>query len=166
MSQQTSESSQQTSRQELLLKLAELQRAIQKWHNALRRQTGDIAANPITGQGRVLSVLAQNGNMPQRAMSSHLGITPQSLGEMLAKLERAGYIQREATNAGAHTLSVSITDAGRECVDKHSDIDCFADFTDEEIEQFSNFIDRAIADLNRKGEELKAASVLAENSAE
>ena len=86
MSQQTSQSNQQTSRQELLLKLAELQRAIQKWHNALRRQTGDIAANPITGQGRVLSVLAESGDMPQRDMSSRLGITPQSLGEMLVKL--------------------------------------------------------------------------------
>ena len=64
MSQQTSQSNQQTSRQELLLKLAELQRAIQKLHNALRRQTGDIAANPITGQGRVLSVLAESGDMP------------------------------------------------------------------------------------------------------
>ena len=121
MSQQTSQSNQQTSRQELLLKLAELQRAIQKWHNALRRQTGDIAANPITGQGRVLSVLAESGDMPQRDMSSRLGITPQSLGEMLVKLERAGYITREATGTGAHTLSVSITDAGRERVDKHGD---------------------------------------------
>ena len=166
MSQQTPESTQQTSRQELLLKLAELQRAIQKWHNALRRQTGDIAANPITGQGRVLSVLAEAGDMPQRAMSSRLGITPQSLGEMLVKLERAGYIQREATGAGAHTLSVSISDAGRECVDKHGDIDCFTDFTDEEIQQFADFIDRAIEDLNRKGEELKAASDLAADNAQ
>lgn len=164
MSQQTSQSNQQTSRQELLLKLAELQRAIQKWHNALRRQTGDIAANPITGQGRVLSVLAESGDMPQRAMSSRLGITPQSLGEMLFKLERAGYITREATGTGAHTLSVSITDAGRERVDKHGDVNYFDDFSDEEIQQFADFVNRAIEDLNRKGEELKAANDAAGNA--
>lgn len=164
MSQQTSQSNQQTSRQELLLKLAELQRAIQKWHNALRRQTGDIAANPITGQGRVLSVLAESGDMPQRDMSSRLGITPQSLGEMLVKLERAGYITREATGTGAHTLSVSITDAGRERVDKHGDVNYFDDFSDEEIQQFADSVDRAIEDLNRKGEELKAANDAAGNA--
>lgn len=163
MSQQTSQSNQQTSRQELLLKLAELQRAIQKWHNALRRQTGDIAANPITGQGRVLSVLAESGDMPQRDMSL-TSITPQSLGEMLVKLERAGYITREATGTGAHTLSVSITDAGRERVDKHGDVNYFDDFSDEEIQQFADFVDRAIEDLNRKGEELKAANDAAGNA--
>lgn len=158
MSEQTSQSNQCTSRQELLLKLAELQRAMQKWHNALRRQTGDPASNPVTGQGRVLSVLAQAGDMPQRAMSSRLGITPQSLGEMLVKLERAGYIQREATGAGAHTLSVSITDAGSDRASQQMELDCFADFSDEEIQQFAAYIDRAIAELNRKGEELNASS--------
>lgn len=112
----------------------------------------------------MLSVLAETGDMPQRTMSSRLGITPQSLGEMLVKLERAGYITREATGAGAHTLSVSITDAGRKRVDRHGDIDCFDDFSDEEIQQFADFVDRAIEDLNRKGEELKAANDAAGNA--
>lgn len=152
MSQQTSQSAQQPSRQDLLLKLAKLQRAVQKHYDALRRQTGDAASNPITGQGRVLSVLAEHGAMPQRTMSSHLGITPQSLGEMLVKLKRAGYIQREATSVGAHTLTVSITEAGRACVKKHGDIECFKGFSDEEILQFANFIDRAIAELDNPEE--------------
>lgn len=112
----------------------------------------------------MLSVLAESGDMPQRTMSSRLGITPQSLGEMLVKLERAGYITREATGTGAHTLSVSITDAGRERVDKHGDVNYFDDFSDEEIQQFADFVDRAIEDLNRKGEELKAANDAAGNA--
>lgn len=83
---------------------------------------------------------------------------------MLFKLERAGYITREATGTGAHTLSVSITDAGRERVDKHGDVNYFDDFSDEEIQQFADFVDRAIEDLNRKGEELKAANDAAGNA--
>lgn len=40
----------------------------------------------------------------------------------------------------------------------------FDDFSDEEIQQFADFVDRAIEDLNRKGEELKAANDAAGNA--
>ena len=46
------------------------------------------------GQGRILQILAQDGDMTQRVFTEKLGIQPGSVSEVIGKLERAGYVSR------------------------------------------------------------------------
>jgi len=65
------------------------------------------------GQGRVLALLALREPLSQRELAYLLGVRPQSLGELLAKLERAGLVLRTADESDRRAWSVSLTDQGR-----------------------------------------------------
>ena len=93
------------------------------------------------GRGRVLTALAMQDGMTQKDLAFLLGIRPQSLGELLAKLEADGYITRERSEADKRASIVKLTDAGREKaahVDemRHMSADTmFTKLTDEEKAQ-------------------------------
>ncbi len=106
---------------------------------------------------RILMHLARKGNLPsQKELAKHLDITPAAVTGALQKLENDGYIIR---NAGSDNRfnEINITDKGRDVVEKtkamFADVDnsLFAGFTGEEIEDFTAYLERIIANL--KGEE-------------
>ena len=69
------------------------------------------------GKGRVLVTLAMQDSkegMTQKDLAYILGIRPQSLGEMLGKLEAEGLVQRERCEADRRAIMVSLTEAGAE----------------------------------------------------
>ncbi|MBR1496723.1 MAG: winged helix-turn-helix transcriptional regulator [Oscillospiraceae bacterium] len=66
------------------------------------------------GQGRVLRILAKDGELNQRELTERLGIQPGSASELLGKLERAGLIERREEETDRRTAAVHLTDAGRE----------------------------------------------------
>lgn len=76
------------------------------------------AGNPMNhghlGRGRVLTALAMQDGMTQKDLAFLLGIRPQSLGELLGKLEADGFITRERSEADKRACIVKLTDAGRE----------------------------------------------------
>ena len=141
-------------RLELITQLGDIRRCLQKWHAAIRRISGDAATDILRGQGRVLSLLNARDTMLQRDMCSELGIRPQSLGEILVKLERAGYIERKPSAQDRRTQTVSITKAGRRCVTSNRPNVPFDDFTDAELEQFLDYLRRAAADIDRQSDQM------------
>lgn len=145
-------------RGELTVRLGKVPRSLQKWHAARHRLSGNPATDNLLGQGRVLALLNARGQMRQRDMNAALGVRPQSLGELLIKLERAGYVTREPDPTDKRILLVRITDAGRTCVDAHELQMPFASFTDEELEQFIGLLDRALGEIDRQSAQMAKLS--------
>lgn len=78
-----------------------------------QHRPGDAASDPRSAQGRILLLLKSAGTISQRDLRRIVGIRPQSLGELLAKLEAAGYIERTPNESDRRTMDVRITEAGR-----------------------------------------------------
>lgn len=78
-----------------------------------QHRPGDVASDPRSAQGRILLLLKSAGTISQRDLRRIVGIRPQSLGELLAKLEAAGYIERTPNESDRRTMDVRITEAGR-----------------------------------------------------
>ena len=118
--------------------------------------TGSTASDILRGQGRVLAVLDYTGEVSQRDLCVKLGVRPQSLGEVLTKLERQGYVERHASQEDRRLQMVNITDAGRECARAHKPNISFCDFTDEESLQFLEYLERVVHGLDSDCEAMLA----------
>ncbi|MDY2777506.1 MAG: MarR family transcriptional regulator [Collinsella sp.] len=138
----------------LIRKLIDAQHSLQKWHAVAQKVSGNPAANTLHGQGRILALLATQDEMRQRDICKELGIRPQSLGEMLAKLEKAGLIERRSIGASNHALAVKITQTGRETLEECPRISSFSGFTDEELIQCANYLERIATEIDAQREEL------------
>ena len=102
------------------------------------------------GQGRVLTLLTMRSPIAQRELAYLLGIRPQSLGEILGKLESAGLVARTVDPADARARLVAITDAGTEAAEalaRAPRLDPLAPLDETERTQFLAFIDRVSAGL-------------------
>jgi len=102
------------------------------------------------GQGRVLALLRLHSPIAQRELSYLLGVRPQSMGELLAKLEGIGLVRRTPDPEDARARLVELTDAGRSAADELSSrpgVDPLAPLAEEERTQFVALLDRIIAGL-------------------
>lgn len=70
--------------------------------------------NFFSGQYGCLIQLDKKGTVTQRELSAILNIRATSLSEVLLKLERKGFIQREPSSRDKRTFLISITPAGHE----------------------------------------------------
>ncbi|HMM20561.1 MAG TPA: MarR family transcriptional regulator [Selenomonadales bacterium] len=68
--------------------------------------------DPYRGQGRILSLLKMQPEMSQRELSYLLGIRPQSMGELLTKLEQSGYITRTPSADDRRAMDIQLTAEG------------------------------------------------------
>ena len=68
--------------------------------------------DPQQGQGRILSALWKRRSVSQRELGDILDIRPQSLGELLQKLEANGYIRRHRSETDRRVLIVELTAKG------------------------------------------------------
>ncbi len=112
--------------------------------------------NPNQGQGRVLALLKMQPELSQKDLAYLLGMRPQSLGELLTKLERSGYITRTPSDADKRVMIVRLTDEGRAAAERQPErpgVDgIFSVLTEEEQQTLSGYLDRILAGLN-DGEE-------------
>ena len=68
--------------------------------------------DPRQGQGRILTALRRMNSVSQKELGYILDIRPQSLGELLQKLESNGYIQRRRSPTDKRALIVELTKKG------------------------------------------------------
>jgi DNA-binding MarR family transcriptional regulator len=93
---------------EQLVRLAWL---LQRYQMQNHRHHGPMG-DPHRGQGRVLALLKLKPEISQKELSNILDMRPQSLGELLVKLERSGYITRTPSEADRRGMDIRLTEAG------------------------------------------------------
>jgi DNA-binding MarR family transcriptional regulator len=108
--------------------------------------------NPQRGQGRVLSLLKMKPEISQKELAFLLNMTKQSLAELLAKLEKNGYITRETSAEDRRGFTIKLTEQGAaaagEMDDAPSGLEDFLDcLNEEELSNLRNYMKRIIERL-------------------
>lgn len=108
------------------------------------------------GQGQLLNVLLRKGGASQTELSELLQIRPASLGELVYKLERKGYVERRPNADDKRRVDVSLTVEGRakalEISDSRQNLaeELFAGLSAEEQRQFAYLLDKFVVSLETK----------------
>lgn len=138
-----------------------------KRRSAERCKRGDsmVKYDPIKGQGRVLYELMGVEGITQAGLSQRLGITPQTLGEHIKKLESAGLVARARDEADTRALRVSLTDkgvrAGRALQDEERySGSMFEVFDEDELSQLKTLIAKLTMRLEEEYAAAKAYDAL------
>lgn len=134
----------------LMKKMRRMEALMHRLHRRSRHGTEGWHAGPHMGQGRVLALLKMQPDISQKQMSFLLDMRPQSLGELLFKLERAGFITREPSQEDRRGMNIHLTEAGAEAaneVDRPCAGDVFETLTTEEQETLSALLDKLIESL-------------------
>lgn len=138
----------QTNLMEQLFRVVSL---LHRYQHHLRRDHAR-SGDPHRGQGRVLSLLKMKPEITQRELSYLLDMRNQSLGELLGKLERNGFITRTPSEADRRVLNVTLTEAGAAAADElekeqedHNKLfDCLSD---EEQANLGEYLSRLLREL-------------------
>jgi DNA-binding MarR family transcriptional regulator len=106
------------------------------------------------GQGRILALLKLKPDISQKELASILDIRAQSLGELLAKLEKAGYVSRTPNEADHRVMDLHLTEAGRSAAETEAEDDSLEDIvgtlSDEERSTLRSVLDILIERLEAK----------------
>lgn len=133
---------------ELLEQLIRLEWLLRYRHMQTHRERGPMG-DPHRGQGRILALLKLQPEIGQKELSTILDIRSQSLGELLAKLERQGYITRIASEADHRAMDIRLTEAGKaasEQAPESPDADSlFGCLSEAEQATFGGYLGRLIA---------------------
>ncbi|MDR1482378.1 MAG: MarR family transcriptional regulator [Synergistaceae bacterium] len=105
--------------------------------------------SPHRGQGRILALLILKPEISQRELTFLSGMSKQSLAELLAKLEKSGYITRESSEEDKRVMEIKLTeegskaaaDVGSDTLEAEKPLDCL---DEEELAAFSEYLGRII----------------------
>ena len=117
-----------------------------KYHQRGHHKLFGPGVLPHRGQGRVIKLLKIHPKINQKDLSYLLDIRPQSLGELLSKLEKNGYILRTPSENDKRAMIIELTEKGMELPDEaESDFDFSSVFdclNDEEKNILSGYLER------------------------
>jgi DNA-binding MarR family transcriptional regulator len=142
------------STEEILEQVTRLQALLHRDQTQHFRKFGPWS-NPQRGQGRVLSILKMKPQISQKELTYLLDMSKQSLAELLNKLEKNGYIKREPSLEDRRSFNIILTQEGASMSGEMNDMQLereqlFNDFTDEELAQFSDYLQRVIERLEKQ----------------
>lgn len=113
-----------------------------------RRSKYGPMGDPYRGQGRILALLKLQPGISQADLAYLLGMRPQSAGELLAKLERAGYVLRTPSADDKRVLHVQLTEEGVKAAEQRvKGESAFAVLTEEEKSTLSELLAKVAAGL-------------------
>lgn len=140
---------------ELYEKLGRLMRLLHKHHLRAYAERGPMA-DPTRGQGRIIAILKMQDGISTKDMSYLLDIRISSLNELLSKMEKAGYISREASEADKRVMLVKLTEKGKsEQQQEWTPGEIFDCLSEDEQKVFGEYLDRVNASIeNNLGEEM------------
>ena len=84
--------------------------------NLMRRryhQTVHGKVGTRQGQGKILSILRRENGIGQKELAERLQIRPASLSELLDKMQKSGWIQRQVNERARRKINVFLTDSGQ-----------------------------------------------------
>jgi DNA-binding MarR family transcriptional regulator len=90
---------------------------------ALRREIGALVAphGLTVPQYTALSILRDRGGLSNAQLARRSYVTPQSMNEVIAKLERDGLVARSPAANHGRILEMTLTPAGREILQRCED---------------------------------------------
>ena len=116
-------------------------------------KTSDPFANSYSGQGRVLRLMQRKQKATQKELAEILGMRSQSLGELLEKKKKKGYILRSQSKTDKRVVEITLTELGKtarpEVNNGEFNYEIFSCFSDEEQEQLYDYFSRMIAHLEQ-----------------
>lgn len=128
-------------------KLSQLQYLL---HRRYAHRRSSPTADATRGQGRILAFLKLREGIATKDLAYLLDIRISSLNELLAKLERNGYLRREPSEADRRVMLLYLTEKGRAEeqpeLEQNGVLDCLSP---EEQEHFGGYLDRIIAAWRR-----------------
>lgn len=140
-------------RHDLYGQLVRLEWLLRRYRLQNYREYGPMA-DPHRGQGRVLALLKLKPDISQKELSNILDIRSQSLGELLAKLERSGYIARTPSEADRRVIEIHLTDAGKKASNleeqRPDNNELFGCLNEKEQDTLYGYLTRVIDDLAKK----------------
>lgn len=141
------------SQHDLYEQLVRLEWLLRRYRMRNYREYGPMA-DPHRGQGRVLALLKLKPDISQKELSNILDIRSQSLGELLVKLERSGYITRSPSEADRRVIEIHLTDAGKKASSleeqQPDNNELFGCLKEEERETLYGYLTRVVDDLSKK----------------
>jgi len=100
-------------------------------HAVRSRLDAALVVIEMTGiQYTVLSVIGSHAGLSSAELSRRFFVTPQTMNELIAALERRSLIVRKADPANRRILRMNVTDAGREMLAK---CDAVADAVERDV---------------------------------
>jgi DNA-binding MarR family transcriptional regulator len=139
--------------QDLMEKFSQLIWLLRRSMMGHLRDHGPMSA-PYQGQGRILSLLKLTPEISQKELAHILNIRSQSLGELLAKLERSGYITRTPSEVDRRGMDIRLTESGKAVSEKEVEPEHQESFFDclneEEQTTLSDYLERLIKNLEEK----------------
>lgn len=136
-------------------KVARMGLMLRRYHMLSMRDNGEVDAS--RGQGRVLKLLEAMPGASQRDLAYVLGMRPQSLSELLGKLEAKGLVSRQKSPDDARVTLVSLTEEGKAAVPSQSaaqDDAPLSVLTAEERAGMEAYVDKVSAELERRFAEM------------
>ena len=104
-------------------------------------------------QGRILYVLWQDDGVPIKIISEKSGLAITSLTTMLERMEKNGLISRKTDEADKRKTLLFLTDKAKELKEAFDSVSnemgniYYRDFTDKEILQFEEYLNRIRVNL-------------------
>lgn len=147
----------QEKRFDLIMQLTRVEWLLHKYHQQNHMNFGPMA-DPRKGQGRILSILKMKPEISQKELSYLLEMRPQSMGELLTKLEKKGYISRTPSETDRRVLNIKLTKEGEEATAESTESEfsfdkVFECLNEEEQQNLSCYLDRIIMTLETQVED-------------
>ena len=108
------------------------------------------------GQGKLLYILVDQDGISQKEIVDIMDIRPSSVGELVAKLEQQGYVEKKIDENDKRVSNIYITDSGREAVKEAIEYrntasnELFSGLTSEEQKQLADLLDKITGSLKEK----------------
>ncbi len=110
---------------------------------------------PNRGQAKILSILLEQPSISQKDLILQLDMRPQSASELIKKLEKKGFIQREKLATDKRVSLIHLTELGEKEARKGGEFYPIAlsALTIEEKQQFGVILDKLIEEIKPKIEQ-------------
>ncbi|WP_333861946.1 MarR family winged helix-turn-helix transcriptional regulator [Clostridium sp.] len=138
---------------DLLRQFARIEWLLHRYYQKSYKHHGPMG-DPHRGQGRVLALLKLKPEISQKDLSNILDMRSQSLGELLAKLERNGHITRTPSEKDGRVMDIHLTEEGKKASEQNEQESnretLFKCLTEEEETVLSNYLARIISELEQQ----------------
>lgn len=127
-----------------------------------RRQVKRTPMPPA--QGRLMRLLAERGATTQRSLGEMLDMRSASVSELLAKLEKPGWIRRSTNENDRRTIDINLTQEGENMLksigNERAEMadEVFSTLTEEELRQLHSLLGKLIGDWEGRFEDEEGCS--------